>query len=254
MKWPQNYHKPQRGKQWNIFFEPVVDARSNPIPSTFVIIISVRPCVGGVFTEAPESYYVVEGKMRKMSFKDWWRCFTGISKYTEFQPIPSQAPRVQWSSEKNRQFCLILSERLAQYRNDGDTKAFKTLSQLAIEYFPACNAHLIVTAEETVVAFKFHNFRKSESLLAKFESLLKDSADSVIFEVRLLLLRSMIEHSRGNYLLSYERAQHGLQMMQLIPADLTTVELYIQAAMVNAVLTATHDIEQHKVLTAKHKF
>ena len=127
MVWTHDFGQPQRGKHWDIFFEPVVDANSNPIPSTFVIIISVPPCLGGVFTEEPESYYIVEGKVRKLNLRDWWTYFTETVKRTFLcdtysddpcQPIPFDVPRVQWSSEKNRKLCCTLSQRLVQYRND----------------------------------------------------------------------------------------------------------------------------------------
>ena len=237
--WPHNCSGPQRGTQWEIFFEPVKDSNGNSIPSTFVIVIYVACCPGGVFTDQPESYYIVEGKVQKMSFSEWCRYLTGVSKRTDFLSVPSRIPRVRWSSEKNRELCRELSERLVYYRNEEDMKAFNTLSQLAIKNFPESDAGLIVKAEEVVVAYKHCHFRKAKSLLEEFAKLLTHSKDSLIFEVRMLLLRSKLEHSTGKCEDSYNTAQNGLQMMQQIPVDLTTVWFYIEAATVATTISTT---------------
>ncbi len=71
MIWPQQIGQPKRGEHWEIFFEPVVDGDSKLVPSTFVIVIYIAPCVGGVFTEEPECYEMVDGKVQKMSFATW---------------------------------------------------------------------------------------------------------------------------------------------------------------------------------------
>ena len=249
MVWPQNCGQPQRGKQWDIFFEAVVDNSNNPVPSTFVIIITVPPCLGGVFTEEPESYHIVEGEILKMSLQDWWRSFTGIWKHTTVLSVPSHVSRVCWSSENNRNVCHMLSERLVQYRNDEDKIAFNKLSKLAITTFPESDAKLVVMAEKAVFACKHQQFGKAESLLNELSTLLRSSKNSSIFEVRMLLLQCTIEHSKGNYDASYEVAQAGLQKMQLIPADLLTLVFYIEAARVTTtVLTTTYEFQRHRLL------
>ena len=67
MIWPQQIGQPKRGKHWNILFEPVLDENSKPIPSTYVIVVYIAPCLGGVFTEEPECYEMVQGKSEKLS-------------------------------------------------------------------------------------------------------------------------------------------------------------------------------------------
>ena len=50
MIWPEHIGQPKRGEHWDIFFEHVVDGTTyKPIPSTFVIVIYIAPCPGGVF-------------------------------------------------------------------------------------------------------------------------------------------------------------------------------------------------------------
>lgn len=66
--WPPLIPQPKRGVNWEIFFEPVKDCNSRIIPSTFVIVIYIAPCLGGVFTEEPEYYEIIEGLV-----KNTWR-------------------------------------------------------------------------------------------------------------------------------------------------------------------------------------
>ena len=62
--WPSLIAPPKRGVQWEIFFEPVIGCNSETIPSTFVIVIYIAPCLGGVFTEEPEHYEIIEGVVK----------------------------------------------------------------------------------------------------------------------------------------------------------------------------------------------
>jgi predicted HTH transcriptional regulator len=71
MTWPEQIGQPTRAEHWEIFFESVKDENSKPIPSTFVIVIYIAACLGGVFTEEPECYEMVEGKVEKISFVTW---------------------------------------------------------------------------------------------------------------------------------------------------------------------------------------
>jgi hypothetical protein len=71
MIWPEQIGQSKRGEHRDILFEPVLDENSKPIPSTFVIVIYIAPCLGGVFTEVPECYEMVEEKVKKMSSATW---------------------------------------------------------------------------------------------------------------------------------------------------------------------------------------
>ena len=50
--------------QWDIEFVPVKNCEETE--KRFVIVASVSSCSGGVFTKEPESYYVENGKVKKM--------------------------------------------------------------------------------------------------------------------------------------------------------------------------------------------
>ena len=69
MIWP--YTAPRQRRHWDIYFRTVKDTKGNAVPKTFVIVISVVPCPGGVFMTEPESYHVVKGKVKAMSFHEW---------------------------------------------------------------------------------------------------------------------------------------------------------------------------------------
>ena len=67
--------KLERSKHWDIQFVPVKDENQNEIPSLFVVIISVEPLRGGLFTQQPESYHVVQSRLVRMTFTQWRRRF-----------------------------------------------------------------------------------------------------------------------------------------------------------------------------------
>ena len=105
MIWPQ---KPEKGKHWDIFFEPVLDINSNAIPSTYVIVVFVGSCPGGVFVEEPESYKIVNGKVGKMKFSDWKMefCHPVTRVISSRKPgIPPLAQRSSWSLPRDQKLC-----------------------------------------------------------------------------------------------------------------------------------------------------
>ena len=73
MIWPDNSHT-QGGeeKRWQINFEAVKNSNGEIVPSTFVIVIYVAQCPGGVFTKQPESYEInEENEEVKIDFPTW---------------------------------------------------------------------------------------------------------------------------------------------------------------------------------------
>ena len=77
MQWPENI-TPRKGSdaQWDILFEPLEDDDGKEIPSTYVIVIFVAPCPGGVFAKEPESYYIFDeeggsSRVKPMTMDEW---------------------------------------------------------------------------------------------------------------------------------------------------------------------------------------
>ena len=72
MVWPDNsYTQGEEEKRWQINFVEVKNARGEIVPSTFVIVIYVAQCLGGVFTKEPESYEIVNNEPRRIDFPTW---------------------------------------------------------------------------------------------------------------------------------------------------------------------------------------
>ena len=81
---PQHAHK--HDKFWKIGFIPVEDELKNDSDlNLYVIKISVKPCPGGVFIDEPESYYVVENRVEKLSFSKWMAHLRNSTTETSFK-------------------------------------------------------------------------------------------------------------------------------------------------------------------------
>ncbi len=60
--WTERRISPKRGVNWEIYFEQVKNENGEIKDSTYVIVVFVAFCRGGVFTAEPESYYIKEKK------------------------------------------------------------------------------------------------------------------------------------------------------------------------------------------------
>ena len=60
--WTEQKKLPQRGTNWEIYFENVGKNGEN-VDSLYVVVVYVAFCRGGVFIAEPESYYIKEGKV-----------------------------------------------------------------------------------------------------------------------------------------------------------------------------------------------
>ena len=69
MKWPKG--APNEDKRWKIYFEPVRDSENNVKEDLYVVVVFVAQCRGGVFTEEPECYEIIDNKVEKVSFDSW---------------------------------------------------------------------------------------------------------------------------------------------------------------------------------------
>ena len=251
MIWPRHCNKQQlKGKQWDIFFVPVKDSKKHPIASVFVIVVAIARCHGGVFTDEPESYHIVDGKVEMVNFADVQNYF-GDSSGAQSELIPSEIQRVPWSSKENKRIYQALTTKLVQFRNDKKSQEFKTLCQLAVSKYPKSCATLVCTAEEAAIACKNNEFKTAKSLLSEFLGTLNQSTvnDVSFFEVRGLCLKSRIERAEGKFEDSYSTVKDGLQKMQLVPADFLTVWFYIHAAAVANILSSKEeDPQRYQIL------
>ena len=74
MLWPKK-SEPADGnedKRWDVHFEPVIDSETHKVvPSLYVVVVFIAQCRGGVFTEVPECYEIVDNQVQKIDFASW---------------------------------------------------------------------------------------------------------------------------------------------------------------------------------------
>ena len=119
---PKVFGKVEKGRHWQIFFEPV-----SGVDDKFVIVIAVAPSPQPVFAEEPESYHVVDGRVVRLNYMEWEKRSREqlISDRSPIVDIPQHMRRGSWSSKKAELMHLEKVHELTQLRNQGD-KAFLT--------------------------------------------------------------------------------------------------------------------------------
>ena len=75
MIWPDDSHaQGKEEKRWQIQFEEVKDKNGEIVPSTYIIVIYVAHCPGGVFTKEPEAYEIKDNEAKRIDFPTWKKC------------------------------------------------------------------------------------------------------------------------------------------------------------------------------------
>ncbi|XP_006820045.1 schlafen family member 5-like [Saccoglossus kowalevskii] len=69
--WVHLKQRVQRGIHWDIGFYPVLNTPEGITGSRVVVVVSVVKYPGLVYTQCPESYHIVNGKVEQLSFTDW---------------------------------------------------------------------------------------------------------------------------------------------------------------------------------------
>ena len=76
MIWPvDSYSQGKEEKRWQIHLEEVKCTNGEIVPSTYIIVVYVAQCPGGVFVEEPEAYEFKDGEAKKLDFTTWKKCF-----------------------------------------------------------------------------------------------------------------------------------------------------------------------------------
>ena len=228
MIWPKG--APQKGKHWEIFFEPVsgVDERE----CKFVIVISVAPFPKGVFAEEPESYKIVGGKLTKSEYTEWRQTLLQhrISRRSQVSGVLEQESvgRCSWSSSHAREEYSRTSRKFVQLRNDGNRSEFTKYAVLLLKH-GSCNQRIISQQQEAGYLLREGHIKKAEELLEKNQSLIRDSKDATIFEVTWLYWAIILKHSQPSGLKQGESLCHdAMQKVQLVPHILTGPWLLVQ--------------------------
>ena len=197
MIWPERISEPKRGEHWEIFFEPVLDKYSTPVPSTFVVVIFIVSCLGGVFTEEPECYEMIEGKVSKMSFAAWKKRILGPD---QIESIPQEvATSLAWISKTTKKLCIQVFCDLTLCLNNGDLEGFeKAKEQFAIKHPDIVELQLVVLLKEILACSRKHDFDEAISLLQKYNNLQANVSERRIFEVLGLYVQAAYNRAKGD--------------------------------------------------------
>ena len=222
MVWPTECEGPKKGQHWEIFFEPVHD---DVVPSTFVIVVYIARCAGGVFTEVPESYHVVNGEVKKMEYNKWRERFFQMTS-------PQHVARVQWSSKGKKQL-LVLMEKMIHLRNSGDKARFESFIRQVKQNDPSIEVQLIILSQEAAFANRRSEPVKAKLLIEKYHELMCKNEmreNHPLFQCLELLIQSASERSLGNFKKSYDLATSGLQFVELVSLGSFSAWFYLHIA------------------------
>ena len=233
MVWPTECEGPKRGQHWGIFFEPVIDANGNVVPSTFVIVVYIARCAGGVFTEEPESYHVVNGEVKKMDYNKW--------RERIFQTtLPQHVSRVQWSSKKMERRFHCLMDKLICLKNNGNKENFERFVNQEMKGSPSKEVRLAILSQEAALASRKDELRKAETSIKQYEDVLNrdgNNDDFMLFQCLGVYIKSTKQRAAGNYKGSYDLATICLANVESIPPGLCSAMFYLHAASVLSRLT-----------------
>ncbi|CAB4036113.1 schlafen family member 13-like [Paramuricea clavata] len=226
MTWPEQIGQPTRGEHWEIFFEPVKDENSKPIPSTFVIVIYIAACLGGVFTEEPECYEMVEGKVEKMSIAAWKkRVFK-----RDYVDIRAAVQRIEWSSSATERHCTKVREVLMTAINNGKWEIFSKYAKLFEDKYPEVEVKLMVLSRRVIASYRQGRLYKARLLLVDYDEFLPKANDPMIFEVIYLCLEAALKRAERKFEAISKLLESALfKADQLTPGIITAVTLSFAA-------------------------
>ena len=231
MTWPEQIDQPRRGEQWEIFFESVVDEDSSPVPSTFVIVIYIASCLGGVFTKEPECYELVNGKVSKTSLAAWRKGILQPVWLRRKEEIPSSVGRVSWSSDAARKDFTDGYDKLGQLIFNGHWDAISKKSHtLSKSRLPAMK--LVVLCMQVTASIYRGKFSEATSLLDQYMTILPQVQDILIYEVLGLYLQAAHKRASRDFKALKECLTAALLKAELIEPGVITAAVYVFAATV----------------------
>ena len=233
MTWPEDIGQPKGGEHWDIFFEPVLDEDNKPIPSTFVIVVYIAPYLGGVFTEEPECYEMVGGKVRKMTLATWKKRI--LPQPTEPRHVDNnllRSGRVTWNSTSVRNHCVFADHLLTQSVNNGQSIA--TISASLEHMFPdhKIELRLLVLSKKVMINYRTNCFNTAAKLLDTYNHLLTETTEFEIFDAIRVYLETALYRAKGDVVALNAILPCLLEMAEKIAPGHITALLYLLAATV----------------------
>ena len=234
MIWPEHVGQPKQGEQWDILFEPVVDKDNKPIPSTFVIVIYIAACLGGVFTEEPECFEMLEGKVTRMSLATWKERMVLPGRSSSGEEIPPSIQRIKWSSPKTRELFAAEGENVRKLISNGHWDAALKECKILRKKCPSCEMLLLILSKEITASYRRGQCKKAHELLEEYGKILPQTKDRFIFEVLKLYLEAAVKRASGT---SFQEAlSTALFGAEHIEPGLVTAIIYVFATTVADVL------------------
>ena len=242
MIWPEHIGVPKRGEHWDIFFVPVLDEDNKPIPSTFVIVIYIAACLGGVFTEEPECYEMVDGKIRKMSFITWKKKMS--PRPTELDYVDdssSRFKRATWSSTRIRHACVFADHLLTQCVNNGKSIAF--ISTNLEQTFPdhKVELKLLVLSKRVMTNYRSNCFNTAKDLLEEYSDLLTETTEFELFDAIRVYLQTAFYRAKGDVTALREILPDALAKAERIEPGIVSAAIYLLAATVETLFQTKDD-------------
>ena len=229
MIWPETIGQPKRGEHWEIFFEPVVDENGNHVRSTFVIVIYIAPCLGGVFTEEPECYEMVDGKVQKMSFTTIKKRILQLDVHVA--GIPTAVQRIKWSSSATERHCAEADDVLLTAINNGRWELFLKAAKSFEDKYPEVEMKLVVLSKRVIVSYRRGCFRKARLLLDDYHKLSLKTKDPLIFEVLYLYLQAALKRVERDFEDAEKILQDALKKAEYLPPGIITAATLLFVAM-----------------------
>ena len=255
MIWPEHIGIPQRGQQWDIYFEQVNDSKGRPIPHTHVIVIHVAPCPGGVFLDEPESYHTVDGKIQRMSL-NVWRDKILSSRYPDVHQIIRPEKIIGITDSKSERNHFILFEYLERLRKEGDWKKFEAISSKELNKLGTKNAAVVafVAYHVTLAAKMKKEYSKAYDNLTIFREYKKYAANPSNFDVHEIHLNVIFQRRKGFNDASYNLAKDGLEKVDLLEDTWMKARFYMLFAALAAICATevTNSRERHKEEAEEH--
>lgn len=227
---------------WKIEFLPVDDkAVGGARQDTFVIVLTVARCPGGVFVEFPESFHLVDGRVEQIPLKVWKKIIkdnasggagnssaidhTTTSNVVAIIParISKKVGVIGWSSPKVEDEYMKVAQLMENLRNNGN---WREIDRIAAKVLTPENTNadlkLAVTFQCTAAAYRQNKHGEAYGYLKSYHDLIRLAKNPTIFEVQELYSKSAIKRSERDYQESYRYTYDALQKMQeIVPGWIT---------------------------------
>ena len=226
MIWPE---LPKRKVNWDIFFEQVLDDNSLAIPSIFVIVIFIAPCLGGVFAEGPECHEMMEGEIKKMPFARWKERILQPIELFHLPITDSTVKRNTWSSSKTKQICNQADELLIATVNDG--KCIESISNDLVKTNPdLIELRLLILAKKVMVSYISWSFQAAREMLDEYDKSLRTATEFWMFDAIRVYLETAICTEEGDFEAVDNILPTALAKAEVITRGRISAALYLLAA------------------------